>query len=101
MVVKDNLLVIRMDVAGLTQWGSSWPRERVCGRVGFERIVEKCGKGKSLPFALREGGSRELLTSFQKLMFSVRPREMCKARPSGSILGTSWGREMGSSDGLN
>jgi hypothetical protein len=29
MRVKDNLLVIRMDVAGLTQWGTSWPRERV------------------------------------------------------------------------
>ena len=44
MAVKDNLLVIRMDVAGLTQWGSSWRRERVCGRVAFERIVEMCGK---------------------------------------------------------
>src|SRR5260370_34556181 len=32
--VKDNLLVIRMDVAGLTQWGPSWPRGRVCGRGG-------------------------------------------------------------------
>src|SRR5216683_2873806 len=38
--VKDNLLVIRMDVAGLTQWGPSWPRERVCGRGG---IRENCG----------------------------------------------------------
>ncbi len=38
--VKDNLVVIRMDVAGLTQWGSSWPRERVCGRGG---IRENCG----------------------------------------------------------
>jgi hypothetical protein len=46
MLVKNNLLVIRMDVAGLTQWGSSWRRERVCGRAGFERIVEICGKGK-------------------------------------------------------
>src|SRR5712691_8230242 len=27
MLVKDNLLVIRMDVAGLTQWGSSWGKE--------------------------------------------------------------------------
>ena len=44
--VEDNLLVIRMDVAGLTQWGSSWRRERVCGGVGFERIVENCGKEK-------------------------------------------------------
>jgi len=40
MLVKDNLLVIRMDVAGLTQWGSSWPRERVCGRGG---IRKNCG----------------------------------------------------------
>src|SRR5260370_14109856 len=41
MRVKDNLLVIRMDVAGLTQWGSSWRRERVCRSVEFERSVEK------------------------------------------------------------
>ena len=34
MIVKDNLLVILMDVAGLTQWGASWPMERVCGRGG-------------------------------------------------------------------
>src|SRR5713101_4079360 len=38
--VKDNLLVIRMDVAGLTQWGPSWRRERVCGRGG---IRKNCG----------------------------------------------------------
>src|SRR5712691_8792820 len=38
--VKDNLLVIRMDVAGLTQWGSSWSRERVCGRGA---IRQNCG----------------------------------------------------------
>jgi hypothetical protein len=38
--VKDNLLVIRMDVAGLTQWGPSWPSERVYGRGG---IRENCG----------------------------------------------------------
>src|SRR5260370_41018303 len=30
-----------MGVAGLTQWGSSWPRERVCGRGG---IRKNCGK---------------------------------------------------------
>jgi hypothetical protein len=40
MPVKDNLLVIRMDVAGLTQWGSSWSGERVCGRGG---IRKNCG----------------------------------------------------------
>ncbi len=38
--VKDNLLVILMDVAGLTQYGSSWTRERVCGRSA---IRENCG----------------------------------------------------------
>ena len=43
MRVKDNLLVIRMDVAGLTRWGTSWRRERVCGRRPFERAVEKFG----------------------------------------------------------
>src|SRR5712672_191301 len=31
----------------LRRWGSSGRRERVCGRAGFERIVEICGKGKS------------------------------------------------------
>jgi Arc/MetJ family transcription regulator len=40
MPVKCNLLAIRMDVAGLTQWGSSWRRERVCGRGG---IRKNCG----------------------------------------------------------
>src|SRR6266481_4686423 len=33
-----------MDVTGLTQWGSSWLRERVCERGGFEKIMEICGK---------------------------------------------------------
>src|SRR6267378_2784302 len=46
MVVKDNLLVIRMDVAGLTQWGSSWPRERVCGRGGIRKNCGNLWKGK-------------------------------------------------------
>ncbi len=46
LAVKDNYVVIRMDLAGLTQWGSSWRRESVCGRAGFERIVEICGKSK-------------------------------------------------------
>jgi hypothetical protein len=32
--------VIRMDVAGLTQWGSNWWREWVCGRGGIRR---NCG----------------------------------------------------------
>src|ERR1700682_2088697 len=40
MAVQDNLLVIRMGMAGLTQRGSSWPRERVCGRG---RIRKDCG----------------------------------------------------------
>jgi len=37
---KDNYVVIRMSVGYLTQWGSSWPRERVCGRGG---IRKNCG----------------------------------------------------------
>jgi hypothetical protein len=45
-LVKNNLLVIRKNVAGLTQWGSSWLREKVCGGAGFERIVEICGKSQ-------------------------------------------------------
>ena len=45
-LVKNNLLVTRMDVAGLTQRGSSWPRERVCGRgdpvnaTGMQKIAD-------------------------------------------------------------
>src|SRR5713226_10283910 len=38
--VKDNYVVIRMDVGYLTQWGSSWWMERVCGRGG---IRKNCG----------------------------------------------------------
>ncbi len=38
--VKNNYVVIRMDVAYLTQWGSSWWMERVCGRGG---IQTNCG----------------------------------------------------------
>src|SRR5713226_9226259 len=55
--VKVNLLVIRMDVAGLTQWGTSWRRERVCGRGG---IRKNCGnlwkKSKTLLRAARRMG---------------------------------------------
>lgn len=39
--------MIRIDVTGFTQWGSSWPRKRVCGSGAFERIVEIRGKIKS------------------------------------------------------
>jgi hypothetical protein len=54
MLVKNHLLVIRMGVAGLTKWGSSWRRDKVpvkttgmqkpqfAGGAGFERIVEIC-----------------------------------------------------------
>src|SRR5882762_2531951 len=55
MVVKDNLLVIRMDVAGLTQWGTSWLRERVCGKGGFERIVEISEKKSKAPPSAKMG----------------------------------------------
>jgi hypothetical protein len=46
MVFKGNLLVIRMDVAGLTQWGSSWPMERVCGRGGIRKNCGNVWKGQ-------------------------------------------------------
>src|SRR5713101_8268455 len=45
--IKDNLLVIRMDVAGLTQWGTSWRRERVCGRGGIRKNCGKVLEGRS------------------------------------------------------
>src|SRR5712664_248131 len=54
MAVKDNLLVIRMDVAGLTQWGTSWRRERVCGRGG---IRTNCG---NLRKKSKDYGGRQL-----------------------------------------
>ena len=38
--VKDNLLVIRMNVCYLTQWGGSWGMERVCKRG---EIRKNCG----------------------------------------------------------
>lgn len=41
MAVKNNYVVIRMDVAGETQWGASCEMERVCGRGGIRKI---CGK---------------------------------------------------------
>src|SRR5438552_2277311 len=50
-IFKDYLLVIRMGVAGLTQWGSSWWRERAYGRVfvpvkttGMQKSQKNCGK---------------------------------------------------------
>src|SRR5712664_3317097 len=46
MAVKDNLLVIRMDVAGLTQWVQVGGGKGFAGGVGFERIVEICGKNQ-------------------------------------------------------
>jgi hypothetical protein len=45
MLVKSNLLVIRMGVAGLTQWGSSWWGERVCGRGGVRKNCGNLWKG--------------------------------------------------------
>ena len=38
------MLVIRMSVAGLTQWVQVGGEKGFAGRVGFERIVEKCEK---------------------------------------------------------
>jgi hypothetical protein len=47
MPVKNNLLVIRMDVAALTQWVQVGGGKGLAGGVGFERIVEICGKFRS------------------------------------------------------
>ena len=66
MAVKDNLLVIRMDVAGLTQWGSSWRRERVCGRGG---IRKNCG---NLRKKSKDYGGRQLKVE------SKSPEEPCR-----------------------
>jgi len=57
--VKNNLLVIRMDVAGLTQWGSSRRRERVCGRGGIRKNCGNLWKNhKSSFLGAREMGQR-------------------------------------------
>jgi hypothetical protein len=40
IAVKGNYVVIRMSAGSLTQWDSSWSRERVCGRGG---IRKNCG----------------------------------------------------------
>ncbi len=54
MPVKSNLLVIRMGVAGLTQWGSSWRRERACGRGGIRKNCGKVWKSKMWPMNGRD-----------------------------------------------
>ncbi len=67
MLVKDNLLVIRMDVAGLTQWGF--------------KLAE--GKG------LREGrNSQELWKSVKTLKdaYSKRPANTSVARFARRVL---------------
>ncbi len=56
---KNNLLVIRMDVGCLTQWGSSWPRERVCERGGIRKNCEKV-KG-DIPYGNRQMMGRHRL----------------------------------------
>jgi len=38
MPVKDNLLVIRMNVAGLTQWESSWPGKGFVGGLDSKEL---------------------------------------------------------------
>jgi hypothetical protein len=55
--VTNNLLVILMDVAGLTQWGSSWRRERVCGRGGIRKNCGNLWKTKT-PCGKRRIGTR-------------------------------------------
>ena len=72
MRVKDNLLVIRMNVAGLTQWGSSWPRERVYGRgVDSRELWKSVEKSKA------EGGQQLKVekTFCQHLRKSLKPRK--------------------------
>jgi len=54
ILVKNNLLVIRMGVAGLTQWSSSWRRERVCGRGGIRKNCGKLWKGHKTSVAQYE-----------------------------------------------
>jgi len=47
---KNNYVVIRMSVGYLTQWRSSWPRERVCGRGGIRKNCGNLWKNKKGPW---------------------------------------------------
>ena len=58
MRVKSNLLVIRMDVAGLTQWGASRRRERVCGRGGIRRNCGNLWKREKMKYGSKEKTER-------------------------------------------
>jgi Arc/MetJ family transcription regulator len=59
--IKGNLLVIRMGVAGLTQWASSGWRERVCGRGGIRKNCGNLWKSqKRVSLESREMGQAKL-----------------------------------------
>src|SRR5260370_32944671 len=92
MIVKNNLLVIRMGVAGLTQWGSSWPRERVCGRGG---IRKNCGK---LWKSFRGWAKNRVLVAPSPCESSAQPRmavpQKQKCRPKGAALEIGAEREL-------
>jgi hypothetical protein len=62
-LVKDNLLVILMDVAALTQWGSSWGRERTCWRGGIRKNCGNLWKYWEPTFAAKDRPPRNLATA--------------------------------------
>ena len=78
MPVKDNLLVIRMNVAGLTQWESSWPGERVCGR-GW--IRKNCGNLWKAWDAGRVPGDQSVLQAgnLEGVSFACEPGEVLRS----------------------
>jgi hypothetical protein len=66
IAVKDNYIVIRMSAGYLTQLGSSWSRERVCGRGG---IRKNCGNLWKKVKSPRVGSSLLMLSRGTAVIF--------------------------------
>ncbi len=70
--------MIRMNVAGLTQWESSWPGERVCGR-GW--IRKNCGNLWKAWDAGRVPGDQSVLQAgnLEGVSFACEPGEVLRS----------------------
>src|SRR6266849_4195406 len=69
--VKDNYVVIRMDVSAGTQWGASWSRERVCGRGAIRKNCGNLWKSKARTLENHKGVAPKI----------VLARHVCTTRP--------------------
>src|SRR4029077_5869558 len=94
--VKDNLLVIRMNVCYLTQWGGSWGMERVCKRGEIRKNCGNRWKKSEAPTLPRMSGEsahdlfatgRARLNSLWSRQGSVLRRRLCKqgSRACGTL----------------